>query len=70
MALNVNFYPMSKTRKLFIVIFLVVGSVLIVLSFLAKLEHWSNMICCTFALSAFLLAITALVLTLRKPKVK
>jgi len=67
---NVKVYVMSKTRKTLVITFLVLGSVLIFMSFFAKLGHWSNGLCCTFAFSGFLLAITSLILTILSSKAK
>lgn len=60
---------MSKTRKIFVITFLVLGSGLISISFFAKIEHWTNGIYCYFALGGLILATSALVLTVRKPRV-
>lgn len=61
---------MSNTRKTLIISFLILGCVLIFISFFAKLEQWSNMIYCAFAFGGFLLATTALVLTVQRPNLK
>jgi hypothetical protein len=61
---------MSKSRMTIIVTFLIVGCVLIFISFFAKLEHWSNLVYCAFAFGGFLLATSALVLTIRSAKAK
>ncbi len=60
---------MSKTRKTLIILLLVLGSVLIFISFFAKLEHWSNLVYCALAFGGFILATAALVLTISRPKV-
>lgn len=59
---------MSKLRKTLIIVFLVVGSLLIFFSFFAKLEHWADFVYIAFALGGLLLATSALVLAMRKPK--
>ena len=59
---------MSKTRKTLVVTFLVVGWVLIGISFFAKIEHWSEMVYIAFAFGGFISATTALVLVMLKPK--
>lgn len=61
---------MTKTRKIFTITFLLLGCILIFMSFFAKLEHWSDMTYCVFAFGGFLFATTALVITIRGSKVK
>jgi len=61
---------MSKTRWTLVIIFLVLGSALIFISFFAKLEHWSNEVYCAFAFGGFLFATTALIMTIRGTRAK
>ena len=54
---------MSKTRKALVIVFLVLGSLLIFLSFFTKLEHWSNGVYCTLALGGFLFGFDTIVIS-------
>lgn len=63
-----NYSIMTKTRKTLIVTFLVMGWVLISISFFAKLEQWADFVYIAFAFGGFTFATIALVLTMRKPK--
>ena len=60
---------MSKTRKRLVIALMALASVLIFISFFAKLEHWSDGFYIILALSGVLFATTSLVLVMRKPKV-
>uniref|UniRef100_UPI003216A3C8 hypothetical protein n=1 Tax=uncultured Draconibacterium sp. TaxID=1573823 RepID=UPI003216A3C8 len=61
---------MSKSRKTLIVTFLVLGAALIYGSFYFKSHYNTNKVCCVYAFGGVVMAITALVLTIRKPKFK
>lgn len=61
---------MTKTRKTLIITFLIIGSVLILLSFLTRLGNWSDFTYCVFAFGGFLFATTALIITMIRTKAK
>ncbi len=61
---------MSKTRKTLLISFLALSFILVGIGSYAKLEHYNNLVCCSFVLSGLILATAALVVAMWRPKMK